>query len=37
LTYFWTTQKLNWWQARWSLYLSEFDVKLVLLPGSKMI
>ena len=37
LTYFRTAQKLNRRQARWSLYLSEFDVKLVHLPGSKMI
>src|SRR5271156_2572037 len=37
LTYFRTAQKLNRRQARWSLYLSEFDVQLVHLPGSKMI
>ena len=37
LTYFRTTQKLNSRQARWSLYLSEFDIKLVHLPGMKMI
>jgi hypothetical protein len=37
LTYFRTAQKLNWQQARWSLYLSEFDVKLVHMPGIKMI
>ena len=37
LTYFWSTQKLNWWQARWSLLLSKYDIKLVHLPGSKMI
>ena len=37
LTYFWSTQKLNRRQARWSLYLSEFDVKLIHQPGSKMI
>ena len=30
-------KKLNRRQARWSLYLSEFDVKLVHTPGSKMI
>jgi len=36
-TYFWTAQKLIWWQARWSLYLSEFDLKLLHTPGSKMI
>src|ERR1700678_4740712 len=32
LTYFRTAQKLNRQQARWSLYLSEFDVKLVHMP-----
>src|SRR5208282_4737542 len=37
LMYFRTTQKLNGRQARWSLYLSEFDIKLVHLPGTKMI
>ena len=37
LTYFRSAQKLNQRQARWSLYLSEFDVKLVHQPGSKMI
>jgi hypothetical protein len=37
LTYFRTAQKLNRRQARWSLYLSKFDVKLIHLPGSKMI
>ena len=37
LTYFRTAQKLNRRQARWSLYLSEFDVSLIHLPGSKMI
>ena len=37
LTYFRTTQKLNSRQARWSLYLSEFDIKLVHLPGTEMI
>ena len=30
-------RKLNRRQARWSLYLSEFDVKLVHTSGSKMI
>jgi hypothetical protein len=37
LTYFRMAQKLNRRQARWSLYLSEFDVKLVHMPGTKMI
>ena len=37
LTYFQSAQKLNRRQAWWSLYLSEFDVKLVHQPGSKMI
>ena len=29
LTYFRSAQKLNQWQAWWSLYLLEFDVKLI--------
>jgi len=37
LTYYREAKKLNRRQARWSLYLSEFDVKLVHTPGSKMI
>ena len=37
LTYFQTAQKLNDRQARWSLYLSESDIKLIHLPGMKMI
>jgi RNase H-like domain found in reverse transcriptase/Reverse transcriptase (RNA-dependent DNA polymerase) len=37
LTYFWKAQKLSDWQARWSLFLSEFDIKLQHLPGNKMI
>ena len=37
LMYFRTAQKLNNRQARWSLYLSEFDIKLIHLPGSKRI
>ena len=37
LTYFQTAQKLNRRQARWSLLLSEFDIKLIHLPGDKMI
>jgi RNase H-like domain found in reverse transcriptase/Reverse transcriptase (RNA-dependent DNA polymerase) len=37
LTYFRTAQKLNDWQARWSLYLSGFDLKLIHLSGTKMV
>ena len=37
LTYFRTAQKLNNRQVRWSLYFSEFDIKLIHLLGSKMI
>ena len=37
LTYYREAKKLNRRQARWSLYLSEFDVKLVHTSGSKMI
>jgi RNase H-like domain found in reverse transcriptase len=37
LIYYKEAHKLNRCQARWSLYLSEFDVKLVHQPGHKMI
>ena len=37
LTYFRTAQKLNDRQARWSLYPSEFDIKLIHLPGTQMV
>jgi len=37
LTYFRTTQKLNRQQACWSLFLSEFDLKLVHTLRSKII
>jgi hypothetical protein len=37
LTYFQTAQKLNDQQARWSLYPSGFDLKLIYLPGTKMV
>jgi len=37
LTYYREAKKLNRRQARWSLYLSEFDVRLVHTPGTKMI
>ena len=36
LTYFRKAQKLNRRQARWSLYLSEFDLKLTHTAGTKM-
>ena len=37
LTYYREARKLNRRQARWSLYLSEFNVKLVHTPGHKMV
>jgi hypothetical protein len=37
LTYYREAKKLNRRQARWSLYLSEFDVKLMHTPGTKMV
>jgi hypothetical protein len=37
LMYFWTAQKFNDWQARWSLYLSGFNLKLIHLPGTNMV
>ena len=37
LTYYCEAKKLNQWQAWWSLYLLEFDVKLVYTPGNKMV
>jgi transposase InsO family protein len=37
LTYYRESKKLNRRQARWSLYLSEFDIKLTHVPGTKMI
>ena len=37
LTYWQTARKLNRRQARWSLYLSQFDYELVHVPGSQMI
>ena len=37
LTYYREARKLNRRQARWSLYLSEFNVKLTHILGSKMI
>ena len=37
LTYYHEARKLNRRQARWSLYLSEFNVKLTHISGSKMI
>ena len=37
LTFFRSAQKLNRRQARWSLFLSEYDIKLEHLPGNKMV
>ena len=37
LTYFQEARKLNRRQAQWSLYLSEFDIKLVHVAGTKII
>src|SRR6266702_6055793 len=37
LTFFRRAQKLNRRQARWSLFLSDFDIQLVHTPGHKMI
>jgi hypothetical protein len=37
LTYYRDARKLNRRQARWSLYLTEFDVKLMHTSGSKMV
>jgi len=37
LTYFKNPQNLNRRQARWSLYISEFDLKLVHIPGTKNV
>src|SRR6202789_1534052 len=37
LMYYREAKKLNRRQARWSLYLSEFDVKLSHIPGTKMV
>ena len=37
LMYFREARKLNRRQARWSLYLSEFDVKLVHITGTKIV
>ena len=36
LEYFMSSQKLNRRQARWALFLSHFDFKLVHVPGTKM-
>ena len=36
LEYFWTAQKLNRRQARWSLFLSRFDFSLHHKPGRSM-
>jgi hypothetical protein len=37
LTYFQKAQKLSDQQARWSLFISEFDIKLQHLPGNRMV
>uniref|UniRef100_A0A0W0GEJ2 Putative pro-pol protein n=1 Tax=Moniliophthora roreri TaxID=221103 RepID=A0A0W0GEJ2_MONRR len=37
LSYFRTTQKLNRRQARWSLYLSQFELQLIHVPGMRMV
>jgi RNase H-like domain found in reverse transcriptase len=37
LKYFQKAQKLLDRQARWSLFISEFDIKLQHLPGNKMV
>jgi RNase H-like domain found in reverse transcriptase len=37
LTYFRKAQKLSDRQARWSLFISEFDIKLQHLPENKMV
>ena len=37
LRYFREARKLNRRQARWSLYLSEFNIKLVHISGTKMV
>jgi hypothetical protein len=36
LEYFITAKQLNQWQARWSLYLSQFDSTLHHKPGKSM-
>src|SRR5258708_35905013 len=36
LTYFHDTQKLNHWQAHWSLFLSHFNFSLCHQPGQLM-
>uniref|UniRef100_A0A0W0GFR5 Pro-pol protein n=1 Tax=Moniliophthora roreri TaxID=221103 RepID=A0A0W0GFR5_MONRR len=37
LSYFRTAQKLNPRQARWSLYLSQFELQLIHVPGTRMV
>ena len=36
LEYFCTSKKLNWWQAQWSLHLSQFDFMIHCCPGHSM-
>ena len=35
--YFWEARKLNRWQAWWSLYLLEFDSKLIHITGTRTV
>ena len=37
LRHFKVPQTIGWWMARWMLYLSKFDIKLVHIPGKKNI
>ena len=37
LTYFRTAQKLNRRQARWSLFLTQFELQLKHVPGTRMV
>jgi RNase H-like domain found in reverse transcriptase len=37
LRHFKVPQTIGWWMAQWTLYLSEFDIKLVHIPEKKNI
>ena len=37
LTYYQDARKINQRQAQWSLFLSEFDIKMVHISGTKMV